>query len=264
MRKLVLRLSLILAFALASFSVQAQSTFTMPPPAGVSVLGVQVVSSCGMASLSAGQTAFVVMDITGTVCTGSSAVSAAIGSPSDSVCPSATGTCSLIALTKFLNTAAGNPIPAGNSANGGAAGNIGAVAQYGSPWGVNINYGGTPAVADPCQTNAAVYTPINVSSSGTTRILIGTASKKVYFCSFHVVTASGDNVALVEGATSCSSPTGIAGGNTAATGWNITGNGISLGNGGYSVMAEATAGDDVCLITSVGQQVSGAMKTVVQ
>lgn len=64
--------SLVLALLLALLGLapaQAQSTFTMPPPAGVIVGGVQVVTSCGAASLSNGNLAFLAMDLTGKLCT---------------------------------------------------------------------------------------------------------------------------------------------------------------------------------------------------
>ncbi len=46
----------------------AQTTFTMPPPAGVILGGYQVVTSCGSVSLTANQLAFGAMDTTGTIC----------------------------------------------------------------------------------------------------------------------------------------------------------------------------------------------------
>lgn len=63
-----------IAFALLSLflsaEAQAQTKFTMPPPAGVSLIGLQVVSSCGAAAgLIAGNTAFAAMDTTGNLCT---------------------------------------------------------------------------------------------------------------------------------------------------------------------------------------------------
>lgn len=51
---------------------QAQTTFTMPPPAGVVVGGVQVVTTCGGATLSNGQLAVMAMDLTGKLCTNAS------------------------------------------------------------------------------------------------------------------------------------------------------------------------------------------------
>jgi hypothetical protein len=68
MRKLWLGLFLFLGIAPA----QAQSTFTMPPPAGVALMGLQAVTACGGALLSNGNTAFAVMDLTGRLCVASS------------------------------------------------------------------------------------------------------------------------------------------------------------------------------------------------
>jgi hypothetical protein len=55
----------------------------------------------------------------------------ALGAPGDSVCGSATGSCSMIALAKFLNVAAGLPLPA-QSGIGNV--NIGAVQSAGSAY----------------------------------------------------------------------------------------------------------------------------------
>lgn len=68
MKRLALALSLWLGFATAAL---AQSTFTMPPPAGVVLMGLQVVASCGGATLTANQLAYFTMDTTGKPCGGS-------------------------------------------------------------------------------------------------------------------------------------------------------------------------------------------------
>ncbi len=68
MKKLWLALGLLLCLGLAP--AQAQTKFTMPPPAGVFLGGYQVVTTCGAASgLAAGNLAFGAMDTTGAVCT---------------------------------------------------------------------------------------------------------------------------------------------------------------------------------------------------
>lgn len=60
---------LLLCLGLASPAL-AQTKFTMPPPAGVTLGGLQVVTTCGTASgLVAGNTAFAAMDTTGVLCT---------------------------------------------------------------------------------------------------------------------------------------------------------------------------------------------------
>lgn len=69
MRKLSAALLIYLGLASAAL---AQTKFTMPPPAGVSLMGLQVVTTCGAASgLANGNIAFATMDTTGTICTAS-------------------------------------------------------------------------------------------------------------------------------------------------------------------------------------------------
>lgn len=63
------RLALLL-LALAT-PAQAQNNFTMPPPAGVVLIGAQVVAACGAGSLSATQ-GFVSINATGALCTNAS------------------------------------------------------------------------------------------------------------------------------------------------------------------------------------------------
>lgn len=133
---------------------------------------------------------------------------------------------------------------------------------------VNVNQiAGSTLVADPCEVNTPTYTPINVSASGSTKIITGTSAKKTYICHIDLVTNAANNVALIEGTvTNCGTGTaGIAGGTTAASGWNFSVNGgISLGMGRYSVNQSATNADDVCLITSAATQLSGGVKWVQQ
>lgn len=64
MKKLGLALFLFLGLAPA----QAQTPFTLPPPAGTTVVGIQVVASCGAASLTANTVAYLAMDTTGKLC----------------------------------------------------------------------------------------------------------------------------------------------------------------------------------------------------
>jgi hypothetical protein len=127
--------------------------------------------------------------------------------------------------------------------------------------------GGTAVVADPCRANTKSY--VSISQTGNTQLVTGTSGKKIYICSIHVVTVTAQDVALVEGTGStCGSGTaGVQGfgGSTAATGWNFAANGgIAYGNGGYSLGAEGTATDNLCLFNSGSGQVSGGLSYVVQ
>jgi hypothetical protein len=119
------------------------------------------------------------------------------------------------------------------------------------------------ASPDPCVTIAKNFYPVNVSTATTTLAVTGTASKKTYICSVNLVAAAADNVALIEGggATCTTAPTaGLAGGTSAASGWNFAANGgLTLGGGSGSIMAAATAANNVCLVTSAATQLSGTI-----
>ena len=117
---------------------------------------------------------------------------------------------------------------------------------------------------DPCAQAPKIKVAINQTTG--TKLISGVAGSKVYICHFHLVTASAQNIALVEGTgTVCATGTaGVAGGTTAATGWNFAANGgLVLGTGGNSVLqADAASGDDICLLQSGAGQVSGSISYI--
>jgi len=120
---------------------------------------------------------------------------------------------------------------------------------------------------DPCKAQTKLYA--SISQTANTQLVAGTASKKIYVCSIHVVAAAATNVAVVEGTGSvCGTSTaGVSGfgGATAATGWNFAANGgIALGNGDSSLGAEGTSGDNLCIYNSGSGQVSGGISYVVE
>ena len=81
------------------------------------------------------------------------------------------------------------------------------------------------------------------------------------------MTATAQNIALVEGTgTTCGTGTaGMAGGTTAATGWNFAANsGLVKGAGSNWVFKTATAADNVCLLLSSTGQTSGSVRYVQQ
>jgi hypothetical protein len=119
---------------------------------------------------------------------------------------------------------------------------------------------------DPCQTNAKVVLPINNTTSAVELIALS-GTTKVYICSIFLVSATAQNINLLEGtktSTECdTAAAGLLGGATAATGPNLAANtGFTLGNGGYTVAATATAGHDVCFFSSSTGQVSGVITYV--
>ncbi len=132
---------------------------------------------------------------------------------------------------------------------------------------VKITDGTNNLVVDPCKGQTKFY--ISINQTANTQLVAGTASKKIYICSIHMVVAVATSAALVEGTGSvCATGTaGVSGfgGATAATGWNFAANGgIALGNGGAAVGAEGTSADNLCLFNSGSGQVSGGISYVVQ
>ena len=132
---------------------------------------------------------------------------------------------------------------------------------------MKITDGNNFFVVDPCKGQAKFYASINQTANA--QLAAGTASKKIYVCSIHVVAAAAANVAVVEGTGSvCATGTaGVSGfgGATAATGWNFAANGgIALGNGDSSLGAESASGDNLCIFNSGSGQISGGISYVVQ
>jgi hypothetical protein len=120
-------------------------------------------------------------------------------------------------------------------------------------------------VQDPCQQGAGISG--NISLTANTQLITGVAGKQTYICGLNLITATTQNVALVEGTGStCATNTlGMAGGTTAATGWNFAANGgLVNGGGGFWVYKTATAGDNICLFISASGQTSGSFRYVQQ
>jgi hypothetical protein len=119
------------------------------------------------------------------------------------------------------------------------------------------------AATDPCAGTAKTVVAFSISSATTTELYDGSSSNYTYVCSFNIVVAAANNVAIVEDATdTCASPdAGMAGGVTAATGWNFAANGgLTLGNGNGTIMkAKGATANRVCLMTSGTAQTSGTI-----
>ena len=139
--------------------------------------------------------------------------------------------------------------------------------QFETGQGLRITDGTDFFVVDPCKGQTKLFA--SISQTGNTLLVAGSASKKMYVCSIHLVAAAAADVAVVEGTGSvCGTGTaGVSGfgGATAATGWNFAANGgIALGNGDSSLGAEGVSGDDLCVFSSGSGQVSGGISYVVQ
>lgn len=116
---------------------------------------------------------------------------------------------------------------------------------------------------DPCAGVAKVPVPINISTATTTQLIAASSGNYAYICSINIgPTGGAQNIALIEDDTAaCASPTaGMAGGMTAASGWNLAaGGGLTLGNGLGTVARTAATNRYVCLISSASQQTSGVL-----
>ncbi len=137
---------------------------------------------------------------------------------------------------------------------GAIAGNPAAIAGKGSG-AAGVGVARIPIVCDN-------WTAINQASTTAVTLITGVASKQTYICSINLVVAGANNVALVEGtAAGCATGTaGMAGGATAATGWNFAANGgLTMGSGVGTPFRTATAADNVCVLQSAATQVSGSM-----
>jgi hypothetical protein len=170
-------------------------------------------------------------------------------------------------------SAASLPLPTGAATAANQCGSsgpcqvsaTGSANASGNPLFTRETDGTNAVVLDPCRTQANIFKPISQTASA--QLVTGTAAKKIYICSINLVTAAANNVAMVEGTgTVCATSTaGMAGGTTAATGWNFAANGgLTQGNGMGSIMAEATNADNLCLLQSAAVQLSGSIGYVVQ
>jgi hypothetical protein len=121
------------------------------------------------------------------------------------------------------------------------------------------------AAPDPCFGQPKVVALINLTAN--TRIVTGTSAKKTYICALNLVAAAATNVAIVEGSGStCGTSTlGLFGGPAAATGWNLAANGgIAYGAGTGSLGATTVNANDVCVLVSAANQISGSIVYVTQ
>jgi hypothetical protein len=108
------------------------------------------------------------------------------------------------------------------------------------------------------------WAPFSLASTTALKIITLVSGKNIYICSINIVSAAANNVALIDGTnstTDCNAAThGMAGGTTAATGWNFAANsGLTQGSGIGVIAATVTVSHDVCLLASGSGQVSGVI-----
>jgi len=91
------------------------------------------------------------------------------------------------------------------------------------------------------------------------------ATTQYYKCAINLVAAGADNVALTDDdSDGCGSVTsGLAGGTSAASGWNFAANGgLTQGNGDSTIMKTNGTNRVLCLVTSAAVQLSGTIAVV--
>lgn len=135
-----------------------------------------------------------------------------------------------------------------------------------APFLLLVSFTAAKAQADPCQILHRSVAVINLTASG--KLISGVSNKTTYICFLQFsLSGTADNVALVEGtgSTCATNTAGMAGGATAATGWNLLANGsVTAGNMAYWAFSSATRADDVCLLASSAAQISGVIQYVQQ
>jgi hypothetical protein len=273
----------------AGGAVKTDSSATTQPVSGTVTANI---GTAGTLATAANQTSQITQE---------TAINTVIGTQADAVCGTATGTCTMAALAKFLNTAATSATPAGTnligdvnlrqggtalsatnggfqnilqgnavlSATNGLFNNIlqgNAVLSQTNPSWSRSTDGTRAAIIHPCEANVQSYAPISITTATTTQIVAASASNKTYICSLFLTSAAADNVGIVEGTGgTCGTGTaGVIGGTTAANGPNFAANGgVMLQSGGKTSIAQ-TAGTNVglCLITSAGTPLAGGINYV--
>ncbi|MGH9776558.1 MAG: hypothetical protein ACRD50_16625 [Candidatus Acidiferrales bacterium] len=114
--------------------------------------------------------------------------------------------------------------------------------------------------------NMVCTSRVNINQTASSQLISGTSSQKIYLCSVFLISATAQNVELVEGtATTCGTGTaGLWGGATAATGPNLAANmGFVIASSTYTNFT-ATAADNLCLLQSGSGQVSGYLTYISQ
>lgn len=134
-----------------------------------------------------------------------------------------------------------------------------------TPWLMKRSDGTSIEVVDPCSNASLTRNSVNINQTGGAQLIAGVTAKQTYICSIFYVTATAQNIALVEGTgTVCATGiAGMAGGSTAATGQNWAANsGWTNPATGFWHAKTATTANNVCLLQSGTGQISGVVTYV--
>jgi hypothetical protein len=105
---------------------------------------------------------------------------------------------------------------------------------------------------------------VNISTAVTTLAITGVSGRHWRICAMSLVTSAAQGVAFITGtgATCGTSTAGVAGGTTAATGWQFAANGgLTQGSGLGEIMSSQVSGgatgDSLCIVSGATTQLSG-------
>ena len=248
MKKLLAGLTLLLGLAGPALA----QTFTMPPPAGVSVLGVPIVATCGTppTTYTAGAVGFLMMDTTGKLCD-----SGAGGGVTSNV-----NVAQINGVTPLMgNGVTGTGSPRVTIASDNTAFAVNATAQAGTN---RIGY----TSDDPCTQKTKTNAAFSTSSAGPVSIVALSGSTVIYICSISVVADTATKVSFIDGTGgSCASAQhAIWGSTTAASGMSLpdTG-GFTMGSGNGTV-GVTTAASAFCSLQSGTSLIAGNITYVQQ
>lgn len=119
-------------------------------------------------------------------------------------------------------------------------------------------------INDPCfGTNTKTNVPIS-TSNGSTQLVAGAATTNIYVCSFSLIAGAATVVNIIEGTGStCATATADLGSTTSTSGMSLAANGgLTLGNGGGTVIRTTNASASMCFLQSSTALVGGNLTYV--
>lgn len=252
-------------------TARAQTTFTMPPPAGVTVGGMQVVTTCGAAAgLVAGNLAFASMNTDGEICTAGGGGGLSVTdqaawtqgvssfTPGGGVFNDAATLSSGEQGTYRLTTKRAQIIDVDTSGNALYTAMTSAI-----PAGTNrIGY----ASDDPCANKTKTNKQFTTNGTSSVELVAVSGSTTIYVCSLAFIVSSASKVAFTTGTgTACATNNAAVIGSTTANIANsmsfAANGGLTLGSGAGTI-AKGAASSALCMINSVDQYTSGNLTYV--
>ena len=179
------------------------------------------------------------------------------GAKADSACGTTTGTCSVVALLKYLLSVGVNIVNA--NANGQAT------MANSSP----VTLASNQSVGDPCTFQAKTNVAISMQNTTTVKLVSLASAKKIYICSLSLIASGATVFSVADGtksSTECDTAAeAVIGAAVASHGLSLAANGgISYGNGHGTVAFTTTAAHDLCLFQSGSVDLSGNITYVQQ